>query len=523
MLRFAVYDGGEPAGARPLPHAHLVGKDDLAVAAQIALEAGVIECRKSSSEEAALAIQFDAGEPGVLTLRTTLLPERPEPYLLELELARYRIMLFLNKIEEWSLSSLADDHPAMAAFEEARSLFTQALVLPHDPARAAERADLARRSLARAIEASETLALLQADRQLKHRLTPDEDARPIPLPRIGAVVHTSQFSEPLQRVVATHFDFVVSPMRWREIEREEGRFTFVKTDRWIEWAVRSGKVSIVGGPVLDFTHAATPPWLRVWEHDYDTLREFAYEHAKRVVTRYRRTVSRWNVISGVNLRDGFSFTIDQMLELTRLAVLLVRKLHPAAKVVVEFAQPFGEHAADDSDSVSPLLYAELLLEAGVSVDAFGLRLQMGDGRPGRSARDLMQLSAVLDMFAGFERPLDVTALGAPSAPASADGASAPGEWRGAWSPDLQAEWLTHALTVAASKPFVRSVAWQALFDADDDAEMPAGGLITAEGRAKPALRRIGELRAAVRRRVLPSEALADRSPEAAGAPRAEAP
>jgi hypothetical protein len=464
---------------------------------------GRIVCRKASTDEAALALQVDAGAPGVLTLQTCLLPDRDRPYLLDLELARHRIMLFLNKLEEWGLSALPTDHPIMEKFEEARALFTSALTAPGEADRgySVAQADFARRALARAIEASEMLALLGSEKQLVSRLQGEDPTKPVAVARFGVVVQNEQFSDPLKKILSAGFDFIVSPLRWGEIEKEEGRFSFVASDRWIEWAVRSGSVAVVGGPVLDFSPKAVPAWMRVWENDYQSVREFAYEHAKRVVTRYRRTISRWNVISGVNLNLGFSFTPDQMIELTRLAVLLVRKLHPAAKVVVEIAQPFGEHASGKPQSVAPLLYTELLLESGIAIDALGLRVQFGDSGPGHSARDLMQLSDMLDTYAQFEKPIDVTAIGAPSGLETPDCES--GRWREPWSPDHQTRWMTDALSVALGKPYVRSVAWHALFDSPG-ADMPLGALVGAEGRAKPALRRMAEIRAAVRKRMLPS-------------------
>lgn len=534
MLSFVIFDEQGPAKDPPLRHAHLLGKDELPVGGRVEFASGRVLCQKPTTEEAAFALQYPAGDAGVLTLQTCLLPDRERPYLLELELARHRIMLFLNKLEEWGLALLPTDHPAMLRFEQARGDFTAALVSPRTGSGGftPEQARLAREALIGAIHASELLALHQAERQLHARLNPDEDARQLPPPRIGSAVHNEQFADPLKRVLATHFDFMNCPMRWKDIEPEESKFSFVGTDRWIEWAVRQGKMTVVGGPVLDFSPRSAPEWLGIWEHDYESLREFAYEHAKRVVTRYRRTVKRWVVVSGVNLNRGFSLSLDQVMELTRLSVLIVRKLHPAAKIVVELAEPYGEHASAHPQSVAPHLYAQLLLESGIQFDALGLRLQTGDRASGRSTRDLMQLSALLDSYACFEKPIDVTSLGAPSAPVPRppgvgepddQDPHEPGNWRRPWTPAVQTDWLIESLTVCCSKPFVRSVCWQALYDTATNPEMPGGGLITADGKAKPALRRLYEIRAALRNRRVPTKALADAESADPGASTAEAP
>ena len=65
---------------------------------------------------------------GTVTLQTCLLPEREKPYLLSLELARHRLMLLLNKLEDWALFDLAPTDPGMVLFEKARKAFTEAVV-----------------------------------------------------------------------------------------------------------------------------------------------------------------------------------------------------------------------------------------------------------------------------------------------------------------------------------------------------------------------------------------------------------
>jgi len=329
---------------------------------------------------------------------------------------------------------------------------------------------------------------------------------------VGCTVETIQFAPPLQKILAKHFDIVSLPIRWSELEAREGSYTFGPTDRWIEWAVRTAKMPVVAGPLLDFSRGTVPDWLYVWEHDYSTLREIAYEHMRRVITRYRRTVTRWTVCSGLNINDGFKLKVPEMLDLARLAVLLVRKLHPTAEIVIELDQPWGEHVSTNPKSLHPMLFADMVNEAGLAIDAFGLRIQMGEPKQGRSSRDLMMVSDLIDQYAVFGKPIHVTALGAPSesqAPADTDpdaheeGTSV-GRWHGeAWNAQTQADWLTGALTIALAKPIVKSVCWQALYDKADGNEMPAGGLITAEGRAKPALKRIGELVTAFHQDKLP--------------------
>ncbi|XHC27210.1 MAG: endo-1,4-beta-xylanase [Phycisphaerales bacterium] len=515
MLRFAVFDDFGPANAWELRRAYLIGKDNLAVPSQIKFQDGIIECRKASPDAAALSLQYNTKDWGLLTLRTTLLPDREQPVLLDLELARHRIMLVLDKLEEWGLASLLEpDDPIMIELNAARDLFTDALVEPSAPFGhfAPRMAQLASDALSRAIAASEHLAQRQAERQFEQRYTiaqtVEEKSRSQYLPQFGCAVHNERFAPPLQKVIQSTFQFIVSPMRWNDIEENEGSYSFQATDRWIEWAVRDARLPVVSGPLLDLSSRSVPEWLTIWQHDYETLREFAYEHVSRVVKRYRKAVTRWTAISAPTVADGVQLSLDQWVDLTRLAVVAIRKGAANTRAVVEIPAPFGEHPGGDETMVPPTFFAEMLLHAGVEVDAFGLRIQMGDHVPGRSCRDLMQVSAIIDEFSRFERPLHITAIGAPSEPQgdrSEHNSPEPGYWKAPWSGEQQAEWMLNAVTIAASKPFVRTVAWQALYDTERcSPEMNDGGLITRDGRAKPALRCASDIRQSIRKGIAPT-------------------
>jgi hypothetical protein len=554
MLSFAVYDKQGAARDVAIANAYLFGNDEVPIQADIRFEDGVIRCEKPSADAAGLSLQvrvenpFGGGDLGLVMLRTCLLPDRDEPYLLSLELARHRIMLVLNKLEEWALFDLPADHPVLVQLDQAREQFTAAMVaLCHrdrsgatpgpDPVSVLEANAAATKALGLSLDASERLSLLHAEAELTGRLDgstyaeaqdradsitadrvmPDNAAKnpdavgvvlPNP-PLIGCSVSPAMFSEGLARAVYASCDFVSMPMRWIDMEPTEGKYSFAKTDKWIEWAVRTAKLPVMAGPLIDFREICVPEWLYIWEHDYETLRELVYEHIKTIVTRYRRTVARWTVCSGLHVNESFALSVEKMMDLTRMCALLVKKLHPAAKVQLEISRPWGEYFARNRKSMPPRMYAEMISQAGIALDAYGIRIQMGQPAPGRITRDLASISDLLDQYAGLDKPLAVTAVGVPSQviappPARAgDGPSTaappppePGFWRAPWSPETQARWLTQALSVIVGKPYVHSVCWQDLCDSPQ-ADMPGGGLLTESGAAKPAAVALTDLRRAV--------------------------
>lgn len=485
MWSFAVYDAvGNPAVAFPLRHAHLIGPDDVGVVGEIGMESGVIVARKRSTDAVGLALLADAGTCGRLLLPTCLLPPRETPYLLYLELARHRFKLIYTKMEDWHLFDLEADSAIMRGLKEAQDAFTEAMILErHDPPRAQEVAMLA---LQRAIEVSEQLTVLYADVMLAKRFReppPGSGTR-----TLGCTAHQSRFAEPLARVVEQDFDFVCIPIRWREIEPEEGEYDWSSLDRWMQWASQR-KMPVIAGPIVDFRPRSVPEWLYVWEHDYDTTHDLLHTHIEEVVNRYKKVVDIWNVASSLHVNESFTLAYDQIMDLTRMATSLVKALHPRAKTLLEITKPFGEYFATNAKSIPPLVYGETVAQAGFRIDYMGVNLQMGHHTVGEATRDLMQISAQLDKLRWMEMPIIITGIGAPShrpKTATEDEIGDPaGWWREPWSPEVQGEWLRKVTAIGLSKSFVDSVCVHELYD-HPTSSLPFSGLITAKGQAKPA-------------------------------------
>jgi GH35 family endo-1,4-beta-xylanase len=485
MLRFAVYDENGPASDWPLINAHLLGPDDLAIQGKIAFKSGRIHCRNVSGRACALCLQYPTGRMGTLMLQTCLLPNRAEPYLLSIELARHRIKMFIAKSEEWQMFDLSPEHGAMRHWETARQLLTQAMTADNP----LEADQAARQSLNEAIEATERLAVAHAEVLLHRRF----GARPASSATLGVRIWPGRDGKQLRELVAANFDLVVMPMRWRQLEIEEGAYNWDPYDRWIDWAHREGK-PIIAGPLVDFSKAALPDWMYVWQHDYETCRDLVYEYADRVVDRYRNVVGMWNVASGLNINDNFRFSPQQMLDLVRMATLLVRQKRRGARTMVELRQPFGEHGAAKHESTPPLIFIDRLVQEGIKFDAVGVQMLIGQKDGGLACRDMMQISSLLDRFFLLERPVIVSAMGVPSEPIDPRG----GTWRGPWTPDRQARWISRAFAAAMSKPFVESVFWADLYD-HPEADLAAAGLISENGQPKPGFSRLVGMRRRLRK------------------------
>ena len=103
MLRFRVFSEGKPAKKADLSGAYLVGGDGVPVRAEIEFKNGEIICRKRVAGPVGLTLVWPVKGLGRIALETTRLPERERPYLLQLELARGRMMRLAHKQEDWEL------------------------------------------------------------------------------------------------------------------------------------------------------------------------------------------------------------------------------------------------------------------------------------------------------------------------------------------------------------------------------------------------------------------------------------
>ncbi len=395
------------------------------------------------------------------------------------------MMRLVQKREEWGLFDLPEAAAISEKANECRDLLVEAIVGMDDPATASTYAD---RCLALVLPLSEQAALTHADLLLQRRI----QTRNFPRGAFGARVDPANTTEAYRRLIVGNSDFVQLPMRWRNIEPQEQSFAWAAGDEWMDF-LRRARLPVVGGPLVEFNEASIPDWLYIWEHDYETVRDLLYEHIDRVVNRYGQHVVLWNVLSGLHVNAQFSFTFDQLMDLTRMTVGLVKKINPQARTMIELTQPWGEYYAANQRSIPPLLYAEMIVQSGITFDVFGLQLRFGMPREGCWQRDLFHVSSLLDRFAPLGRPVMVSGLQVPSAPAEGN----PGVWRRPWSEPLQAKWLEAVTDIALSKPFIEAICWHELGDSTGARCLPHGGLLGPDLAVKAGFKTWASLRRAL--------------------------
>ena len=490
-IKFAIYREGKLLTSFTPVAAVVMGPESVPIAGEVVFKDALLQVIRTEEIPAGVSLLWDAGNVGNLVLETTRLQPNATPYILNIELARSRLMKIVQKQEDWNLFDFPRAEKLIQRCREAQAMFADALGKLDDPATASQLAD---NVLNIALEASEELASFHAELLLNRRRQSNQLARHIFGCRVDSTIQNQKYKDTL----SGQFDYAVLPMGWKQLQPEEGAFKTEAVDDWIEQLGKK-RIPVVAGPLIDLSESAVPDWMFIWEYDFDTLRDLAYEFVQKVVHRYRRGVAVWNVVAGLHTNAGFSLSFDQTIELTRLLVAEVKTLLPGARTIVTVRQPWGEYHSRGS-GVPPMLYAEMVAQAGINFDAFGLEVELGVPAPGMFARDLFQFSCMLDRFSTVGRPVFITAMGVPDRAVAdpsdrSDGKlvpSAGGRWHKPWSQELQAEWVDAAYRLALSKPFVESIAWGNL--ADINPTLPGGGLLDDMLKPKPAFLSVQKLR-----------------------------
>ncbi len=493
MLNFQVHINGKRPKKFLLNGAYLFGHDDLALPGQISYENSQIQCTKHAPGLGGLSLLWPVQGTGQIMLPTTRLEERDEPYNLNVELARARLMRLLQKREDWGLLDYPDTEELDEATNKATDVFLEALSTEDDFA-AAKAAD---KALAQAVAVSERWSDLCAKILTERRV----QANAIHSTWIACGIEPSCNSQRCRKRLLQGFGYFYLPIYWKDVEPNEHQFNWQITDEWIAW-LNEHRLPVRCGPLVSLSTRNLPDWVYLWENDFDGIRDLMYEHVQRVVSRYGNRVTAWDVVSGINAENPFKFTMEQLIELSRVAALATKRLVPRCSAILELVQPWGEYRAKDLQTILAAMFADMAVQSGVNFDAVGLQIHFGVGRQGLFVRDFFQVSSLLDEFASLGKPVHITGMEVPSDtgadPRDAWGGSVTtktgGYWQRPWDAKLQAEWLEKFVNIAISKPFVESLCWSDLTDSHPH-RLPHSGLLNADYSPKPAFKTLLKLSA----------------------------
>lgn len=471
-MKFRVFKDGQIVNSFMPSGAYLFGTDGISIRrARIAPTDSCIECLRPNLETAGLALLWPIEGFGRILLPTTCVPERDRPYILNVEIARAKLMQITNRREDWSFFDGLEGMEEVS--KQSQDLFIKAIQKINDAPAASQLADA---SLRKALVYSEKLAVRQGKSLFDKRRKSHGFGRGCLGCRVDPNLITKpQYLEPLLEVFAS----VTLPINWAKIETRQGHFDFSLIDGCIGILSRR-KVVISAGPLLRFTEDHLPDWLLRSGAGFEKIRELAYQFVSRVVARYAAVVHRWYVISGLNALNQFNFNFEQILEMTRAANMAVRAAGSRAIRIVEVSSPWGEYYATTPNSIPPFVYMDMVVQSGTSFDAFGLQMRFGKDETGMHLRDMLQISSLLDCFGPVAKPLYVTDVEIPSRDGTGKfDPELAGVWHRKWDQTRQGQWLERFYKIALSKPYVEAVNYGSFTDGDGGA-IAHSGLLTEQ-------------------------------------------
>jgi hypothetical protein len=413
-------------------------------------------------------------------MSSATLIERPEPYQFSVELARGKINQLRCQAADWRMVGLQMPETVEAQVREASRLFGRAATTQDGRTADSE----AFHALSIGCKATSQLVRVYMDQMLRARHQRQPRLETNWGIRLNGPTPPSVADE-----VAGAVNAVVLPMGWSQIEPRESQYRWESTDAALDWASKR-RLRMSAGPLVDFSVFGLPDWLWLWESDLTALSSFMRDYVETVVGRYHRRIRRWLLTAGANNARVLKLGEDDLLSLTAQLAEAAWQVDPDLELMVGIAQPWGEYMAREEHTYSPFVFADTLIRAGLKLSALDLEWVMGVTPRGSYCRDLLEASRLLDLYALLGLPIQVT-LSYPSSNAAdplADQTlkAAAGHWLGGLSPDAQADWAADFLALAACKPFVRSVTWAQLSDAELH-QFPNSGLLDSTGAAKVAL------------------------------------
>ena len=488
-MRFQIFKNGKVVDKFTLCGAYLFGTDGIAIRrAQITFKNSFIDCKKPNLETAGLALLWPVDGFGKVLLPTTCLPERTNPYNLNVEIARAKLMQIINKREDWSFFN--DIEGLRDISKEAQDLFIQAVQSISDAPRASKLAD---ESLKKATIFSEKLAMKQAKLLFDARNKAHGFGRGC----LGCGVDPEQINKPeyVEKLLEL-FGSVTIPVNWAQIESHKGNYDFSTVDTCVG-ALDKKKLVVGAGPLLCFSKKYLPKWLLRSGVGFEKIREMAYKFVTNIVSRYSGNIRTWRVVSGLNVFNHFGFNFEQVLEMTRAANMAIKAVDSRALKIIEVSNPWGEYYSTIPNTIPPLVYLDMIVQSGINFDAFGLQVQFGKNQAGMHVRDLMQVSAVLDYFAPIAKPLYITHVEIPSRNSGGlyDGEVA-GIWHQEWDQLRQGQWIEQFYKIALSKPFVDTISYSNLADTKDGT-MANSGLLTEQLEPKESFNSLKKVQGAI--------------------------
>lgn len=486
-MRFVVYPH-DRVRDDAIERAYFTGQDRSIWPSKSRRTADGFEIDRSRDESGCVHLLWEVAGRGELVLSTAWLMERDEPYHLQVELARGTVNRVRRQLADWRDAGLEPSPRLLQLLGDARKHFGQAATQQEQPKAAAVEAE---RAIAVALEATDELIDCYSAQAISARRA---EAPKIEL-CIGARLDGGEQQPNVDASLKRSLTCAAVPISWGQIEERPGSYDWDATDQQMAWAEAAG-LDVVAGPLVAFDAQSAPSWGKADETSFDSLHMSAMEFTTAAVKRYFRRVKVWNCAARLNIGDALPLMPEDRLRIAVHTVDVIRRYDLDTPIIMTFDRPWAEYM-NRMEIDPPLYVADTLIRAGLGLAGVGLEINLGFEPDGSPARDLLDISQLLDLWSVVDVPLTVF-LSAPSDLRPEDSESTgkrvnPRIVAGGPTPVWQAMWLKRMLALVLSKPYVSSVIWNQLTDQPEN-RFPMAGLVTEDLQPKPALSALQECR-----------------------------
>src|ERR1035437_5518493 len=304
------------------------------------------------------------------------------------------------------------------------------------------------------------------------------------------------FSKVFNYATITHY---LKSSSYQDFEPAEGNTQYnLRND--VPKELRKKNITVEGRPLFWFYQTVTPDWLK--NKSFDQLKIYVEKHTREVINHYGNEMYAWEVVNEAHdWANELQLKHSQIIEITKLACDIAKDTNPKIHRLINNCCPYAEYVQlkkwGDMDAKfpqrTPYQFMQDLTEAGVDYTITGQQLYF-------PYRDLSDTIILIERLQKFDRPVQLTEVGASSGPSKDSVLSGrlgipndPYPWHGQWSEELQADWLEGLYTLAFSKPWIEAINW---YDyVDPFSWIKGGGLLSSpKGEKKLAYKRLLELK-----------------------------
>lgn len=461
--------------------AYVTGADGRVHVARVELSDRILSLIRQESDSVSVHVTVHIPGRGQITLSTASLPERDIPYHLGVELFRGSLGEVREQAFVWEQARMVIPDRFRTVQRQAFQSLASACGQQQDCSNACSESVL--KGLQLTLAASDILMesyVLQ--RNASHRSNVN-----VSHSLLGCTLDATAIQS--REHFTSAFNAARVPIEWRWIEPVEGKYQWQLLDNLIDRCI-DPRMTIIGGPLLDFAPDGLPKWLAPWAADILNLPSFVCDFVETAINRYAGRIRLWEVTAYGNLGGALTLSEENRLTIIARAMESALRTNSDAQFFIRVGQPWGEYLAHGRHRLTPFQMVDAVLRSHLGLTGVTLDIAMGYGPPGSLSRTALAVSRLIDQWSLLGIQLHVV-LACPSASGPDKFAYGKcevvdGTWKRNWSEETQAIWLEEFVPMIAAKPAVTGVFLNSFGDSLAH-RFPHSGVLRTNGTPKPAI------------------------------------